>query len=180
MLQRTGHATEALRTFGVPPARGGRYALPFGTLVLGRLLDTMIGSVSKPKPAKGLSYVLKPSQLAKALSDAGIDCHVDLVYWMPQTGGSILEAHYWLPNENVAYPRVYVRAGVVPSASRLPASEALLVSALPQFVNWLQGILALPEDSPALHGTLYFNATYTDEGLFVTDQPKYKVRRRTG
>lgn len=139
----------------------------------------MIDSVSKPKLTKELSYVLKTSQLAKAFSDARLDCHVDLVYWVPQTGGSILEGHYWLPNENVAYPRVYVRAGVVPSASRLAASEVLLVSALPRFVSWLQGILALPCDSPGLRGTLYFNATYTMEGLVVTDQPKYKMRRRT-
>lgn len=135
-------------------------------------------SVSKPKLAKGLSYVLKTSQLAKALSDAGIDCHLDLVYWTPQSGGSILEGQYWLPNENVAYPRVYVRAGAVPSASRLSATEALLASALPQFVNWLQGIIALPDTSPALHGTLYFNATYTDQGLAVTSQPTFKVQTR--
>jgi len=139
----------------------------------------MIDSVSAPKLAKGLSYVLKTSQLAKALSATGIDCHVDLVYWVPQTGGSILEGHYWLPNEHVAYPRVYVRVGVVPSTLRLVASAALLVVALPQFVSWLQGILALPDHSPALHGTLYFNATYTEEGLVVTDQPKHKVRKGT-
>ena len=80
----------------------------------------MIESVSKPKLPKRLSYVLKTSQLEKAVLDAGIDCHLDLVYWQPQSGGSILEAHYWLPNENVAHPRVYVRAGVAPSELRLP------------------------------------------------------------
>src|SRR5689334_17374101 len=133
----------------------------------------MIDSITKPKLAKGLSYVLKTSQLAKALSDAGIDCHVNLVYWVPRCGGSILEGHYWLPNENVAYPRVYVRAGVVPWTSRATASEALLAKALPEFVRWLQGILALPDESPALNGTHYFNAAYTDNGLVVTDQPEY-------
>ncbi len=138
----------------------------------------MIDSVSKPKLAKGLSYVLKTSQLAKALLDVGIDCHVDLVYWAPQSGGSILEGHYWLPNENVPYPRVYVRAGAVPSASRAAASEALVDSALPEFVNWLKGILALPDESPALSGLLYFNATYTEQGLVITGQPKYKNRKR--
>jgi hypothetical protein len=138
---------------------------------------TMIDSVSKPKLAKGLSYVLKTSQLAKAMSDAGIDCHVDLAYWVPQSGGSILEGHYWLPNENVAWPRLYVRAGVIPSESRPAASEALLATALPQFVSWLQGILALPNESPALNGTLYFNAVYTEKGLVVTDQPKYGKRQ---
>jgi hypothetical protein len=139
----------------------------------------MIDSVSRPKLAKGLSYVLKTSQLAKAFSDAGIDCHVDLVYWVPRIGGSILEGHYWLPNENVPYPRVYVRAGVVPSPSRLAALEALLAIALPEFVRWLQGILALPDESPALNGTLYFNAAYTGKGLVVTDQPEHMVPRHT-
>jgi hypothetical protein len=139
----------------------------------------MIDSVSKRKLPKGLSYVLKTSHLEKALLDAGIDCHVDLVYWVPQSGNSILQGHFWLPNENVPHPRVYVRAGVVPKALRVAASEALLESALPQFLSWLQGILALPDQSPALHETLYFNAAYTEKGLVVTDQPKYKHRRST-
>ncbi len=138
----------------------------------------MIASVSKPKLAAGLSYVLKTSQLATALANAGIDCHVDLVYWAPQTLGSILEAHYWLPNEDISYPRVYVRAGLVSSLLRSAASEAL-VSALPQFVRWLQEIIALPDNSPALRGTLYFNATFTEQGLVVVDQPKYKLRKGT-
>lgn len=137
-------------------------------------LVEMIDFVSNPKPAKGLCYVLKVSQHAKALSDAGIDCHVDLVYWTPQSGGSILDGQYWLPNENVTYPRIYVRAGAVPSALRMSAMDALRVSALPQFVRWLQEIIALPDNSPALRGTLYFNATYTDDGLIVTNQPAYK------
>ena len=139
----------------------------------------MIDSVSKPKLAKGFSYVLKTSQLAKALADAQIDCHIDLVYWLSRSGSSILEAHYWLANENVSYPRVYVRAGAVPSASRLAASEAMLAAALPQFISWLQEILSLPDEAPALHGTLYFNAAYTENALVVTDQPRYKVRRRS-
>jgi len=138
----------------------------------------MIQTVSKPKLPKGLSYVLKTSQLEKALSEARIDCHVDLVYWLPQSGGSILEGNYWLANENVPHPRLYVRAGTVPSGLRAAASEALTESALPQFIDWLRGIIALPDKSPRLHETLYFNAAYTERGLVVTDQPKYKVQRR--
>lgn len=138
----------------------------------------MIDSVSRPKLPKGLSYALKTSQLAQALADAGIDCHVDLVYWVPQGGGSILEGAYWPPNENVPHLRIYVRAGVVPSALRQAAAEALRVTALPQFICLLGMILALPEDSPALAGSPYFNASYTAGGLAVTDQASYKVRRR--
>jgi hypothetical protein len=131
----------------------------------------MIDSISKPKLPKGLSYVLKTSQLAKVLSDAGIDCHIDLVYWLPQGGGSILEAEYWLPNDHVRYPRLYVRAGPVPSGLHAVASESLLASALPQFVRWLRTILALPGRSPALHGKPHFIAAYTVEGLAVGSQP---------
>ena len=135
----------------------------------------MIDSVSKPRAPKGLLYVLKTSQLEQALT--GIECHVDLNYWVPQGGGSILEGHYWLPNENVPHARVYVRAGVVPSALRSAASEALTDIALPEFVEWLREILQLPTGSPRLHETLYFNATYTADGLAITDKPQYKRRR---
>jgi hypothetical protein len=128
----------------------------------------MIDSVSKPKLPKGLSFVLKTSQLEQALSD--IDCHVDLVYWIPQGGGSILEGHYWLPNDNVPYSRVYVRAGAIPSALRFAASEALRESALPKFIGWLRGILALSDRSPALPTEPYFDAQYTAEGLTITHQ----------
>lgn len=153
----------------------------FGALVLGcslfMVLRSMIDSVSKPKLSRGRSYVLKTSQLAKVLSDARIDCHVDLVYWLPQCGRSILEAQYWLPNENVPYSRVYVRAGVVPTALRSAARDSLTKLALPQFVEWLREILALPDESPVLQMTPYFNVAYTEKGLVITNQPKYKVRR---
>lgn len=137
----------------------------------------MIDSVSKPKLLKGRSYVLKTSQLAKVLSDASIDGHVDLVYWVPQRSGSILEAQYWLPNENIPYSRVYVRAGAVPTALHSAACDSLTNLALPQFGEWLRGVLALPDDSPVLQMTPYFNAAYTEKGLVITNQPKYKVRR---
>ena len=133
----------------------------------------MIDNISKPKLAKGLSYVLKTSQLEKALLDARIECHISLVYWMPQSGGSILEGHYWLPNKKVSYPRVYVRAGVVPSALSSAASEVLMESALPKFIDWLAWIIALPERAQALEKDLYFNATYTEKELNITESPIY-------
>jgi hypothetical protein len=139
----------------------------------------VINSVSKPKLRDGLCYVLKTSQLAQALSEAQIDTAVDLRFWTPIGNGSILEAYYWLPNANVSYPRVYVRAGVVPLALRTAASGALAESALPAFIRWLQRIIELPDNSPELYGgELYFDAQYTENGLTITHQPVYKVRRR--
>jgi hypothetical protein len=135
----------------------------------------MIESISRPKLAKGRSYVLKTTQLADALAAAGIGWRVDLNYWSPRAGGSILEGHYWPPNENVPYPRVYVRAGSIPSALRAAAAEALRESALPRFIRWLEGLQALPDVSPTLAAEAYFNATYTAEGLSLTSQPVFMV-----
>ncbi|MFO0881683.1 MAG: hypothetical protein U0840_30665 [Gemmataceae bacterium] len=138
----------------------------------------MIESVSRPRLPKGRSYVLKTTQLADALAASGIDWRVDLVYWSPRAGGSILEGHYWPPSENVPYQRVYVRAGSVPSSLRPAAAEALRESALPQFIHWVEGLLALPDGSPALAAQAYFNATFTTEGLAITDRPVNMVPRR--
>jgi len=129
----------------------------------------MIESISRPKLPKGYSYVLKTTQLAEALAEAGIDWHFDLVYWLPPTGGSIFERHYWAPRENIPYPRVYVRAGAVTSSLRSAASAALREDALPRFICWVQGLMALPDGSPALAADPYFNATSTPDGLALTD-----------
>jgi hypothetical protein len=142
-----------------------------------RSTNDMIESISKPKLPKGLAYSLKTSQLVRALDDAGVDIHIDLVYWRPQVLGSILEAHYWLPNKNVPYPRVYVRAGCVPAVQRAAASESLSEAAIPQFIDWLTGILNSPANSTRLCGEPYFNATYINDRLSISYTPQYKRRR---
>lgn len=139
----------------------------------------MINSISKPKVRKGFAYVLKTSQLAQALSDAKIDCHVDLIYWTPTRGESILDVNYWLPHANVPYPRVYLRAGVVPLPLYPSASKALADTALPEFTRWLRNLVNLPETaSELLFGERYFNARYSEDGLSISYQPVYMVRRR--
>jgi hypothetical protein len=134
-------------------------------------------AIEKPKLPKGKLYVLKTSLLQAALEQAHIDCHVDLHYWVPQSGGSILEAHYWPPNANCSYTRVYVRAGVVPSSEHRAALESLVTSVLPAFIAWLSGIVALPKNSPALQGEPYFNATYNDGRIEISHEPRMKRRK---
>lgn len=124
--------------------------------------------IEKPRLPKGLSYVLKASMLEEALERAGIDCHVELRYWTPQAEGSVLEAHYWLPNEHVDHARVHVRAGAVSSAESAAAQQALEVEMLPAFIAWLSGVLALPAGSPLLHGEPYFNASFAGGKAAIT------------
>lgn len=124
--------------------------------------------IEKTRLPKGLAYALKASMLEAALERAGIDCHVEVRFWMPQEGGSVLEAHYWLPNEHVDHPRVHVRAGAVASTERAAAQAAVEEEILPAFIAWLTGVLALPAGSPLLHGEPAFNAVFAGGQAAVT------------
>jgi hypothetical protein len=125
--------------------------------------------VEKPKLPKGLSYALKTSFLQAELDKAQIDCYIHMIYWRPQSGHSILEAQYWLPNQNVPYARVYVRAGVVPSGLRMAASNAMVKIILPSFIEWLSRIIALPANSPVLHSEPFFNAGYDNGRVAISN-----------
>jgi hypothetical protein len=117
-------------------------------------------SVEKPPLSKKRSYVLKTSLLDTAVSAAALECHIDLKYWTPTVDGSILEAEYWLPNENVPYPRVYVRAGSLPREQRSAAAALLKTTVLPAFTQWLTRVVALPDNSPILLRGPEFVARY--------------------
>jgi hypothetical protein len=117
--------------------------------------------VEKPALSKKRSYVLKTSVLQTALADAKIDCHMIIRYWTPQIdNGSVLEGEYWLPNQNVPYARVYIRAGSLPKAERRDAFRWLERSVLPSFIQWLTKVLALPDNSPILSKGASFRALY--------------------
>ncbi len=124
-------------------------------------------SIKKPKIPKGLSYVLKTSLLEKALEARGLDCHVDLNYRIPRSGGSILEAFYCLPTTHNPNPWVYLRAGVVPSGQRKQAAEIMESLILVEFMEWLKKIYTLPANSTLWQGKLYFNASYDDGAVQI-------------
>ena len=127
-----------------------------------------------------MNYVLKTSQLEQALKKLEpkleeTNCQITLSYWMPQKENSIFEAHYWLPNHNVSYPRVYIRAGVVCSESRIKASIALVNEVLPNFLDWLEQIIT---KSSFVYENQYFDASYSLNELIINNKPKYKKKRQ--
>lgn len=73
----------------------------------------MITSIMKPKISSDYVFVLKTMQLEEILKNNNIKTDTVLVYWKPKVIGSILEAHYWLPNKSNPFNRLYIRAGVV-------------------------------------------------------------------
>jgi hypothetical protein len=114
--------------------------------------------VEKPPLSKKRSYVLRTSLLQAAVAAVRVGCHIDIKYFTPKVDGSILESEYWLPNENVPYPRAYVRAGSLPREERAEAVRALKV--LPAFAQWLAKVVSLPANSPILIRGPKFTATY--------------------
>ena len=130
--------------------------------------NMLIKSISKPKLPKGYAYILQSSQLNKLLSENHFSIHTDLIYWTPQVLGSIFEVHYWLPNENVQYTRLYIRAGALKSNDANMAKEAMINIVLPQFAIWLDKILKLPDNSPILNETPYFNAVFKENKIEIS------------
>jgi hypothetical protein len=134
--------------------------------------------IEKAKKPKHLSYVLKTSLLERVLRETDVKIDTHLIYWIPESGGSILEAFYWLPNENVSYPRLYMRAGVVPNQEHKKAFELLQNEALPTFAEWLTFLTALPDDSTLLNDELYFNVSYIEGHLKIEKSPLNKLLKR--
>ncbi|MEH7403653.1 hypothetical protein V7148_22115 [Gottfriedia acidiceleris] len=122
----------------------------------------MINSISKPKIPKNYKYILKTSQLEEVLKENKCTIHVDLEYWLPQKIGNILEVHYWLPNSNVPYSRLYIRAGALDNKDVHEAREVMIKTVYPEFIKWLEYYLKLPENAPQLFKKPYFCAVYEE------------------
>lgn len=95
------------------------------------------------KLPKGHSYPLKPSFLKEALTSAGIVIETHLT----RNPGNLFDAHFWPPNQNVPYERLYVRAGSVPIEEAANARHRVESYAVPILVKWVGDILALDQES---------------------------------
>lgn len=127
-----------------------------------------LNSISKPKLPKAYSYVLRSSQLNDLLISDSSAIHTDLVYWLPQIIGSILEVHYWLPNTRVPYPRLYVRAGALPKGDIQKARILMSNEVLPKFSIWLGDIQKQNNYTQYRSEALpYFNAVYHENGCNI-------------
>ncbi|BDD03880.1 hypothetical protein [Aureibacter tunicatorum] len=129
----------------------------------------MTFDIEKPKTWKGLSYVLKSSILKDEITSRGIECNVHLIYWTPQlnnqTDCSIIEAEYWLPNQNVEHGRFYIRSGVVPSSERKKVETILINEVLPKLIDWVE--IQVNTSIEATHRPGMFCAFYKEGELIL-------------
>ena len=136
---------------------------------MGRLdVIALINSISKEKIPSQYSYVLKTGLLEKLLADYSISIHIDLNYCYFKNMSCIFEAYYWLPNDNVPYDRLYIRAGALPKENTLLAREKLEKIVLPKFAVWTKNILALPYNSSLLKHNLHFDAVFRTNEVFIS------------
>ena len=101
--------------------------------------------IRKNKIPADFSYVLRTSALEAALRESGIVIDTSLNHGKSTP---YFTAYFWPPRPGIAYERLYLQAGSVPSVHARAAREHIESQVLPAFVVWLRGILALPENSP--------------------------------
>ena len=125
--------------------------------------------IEKPKTRKGFSYALKTSYLKTEVESHGLDCNIILVYWTPggdnTTDCSLIEAEFWVPNQNVDEYRFYIRAGVVPSTERKKAEAILINEVLPNLVEWMAREINQPSNYTKVPGK--FSASYRNGELVL-------------
>lgn len=134
-----------------------------------------INTITKPKIPKEYTYILKSTQLDNLLLKNKFNIYTDLTYWLPKEVGSIFEAHYWEPSNNISYQRLYIRAGALLKAESKQAREILSENVFPVFVNWLNMILRLENNSYYFNQQLYFEAIYINNRLELNINPEIKI-----
>ena len=128
----------------------------------------MISSITKAKIPTKYGFVLKTKQFEDLLKINEINVHIDLHYvYSTQNIGSIFEALFWLPNDNVPYNRLYIKAGVLSKEEIHQAREKMKEIVLPEFITWIKSILVLPNNSGYNKHNSFFFAKYNDNKLEI-------------
>ena len=126
--------------------------------------------ISKDKLAKGFSYALKTRQMENVLNDNNIDIYTQLSYCFNKGAEHmpILRIWYWVPSNKISYERLYVRAYAVQNKQVAHAREKLLEDVFPEFIAWIEPILASPEDSTLRINDSCFTAFYEDGSIAIS------------
>ncbi|EKR89880.1 hypothetical protein LEP1GSC163_0362 [Leptospira santarosai str. CBC379] len=101
--------------------------------------------IQKDKIPKGFSYLFKTSDLIAAYDSAEIKIETILRY---SPGNEYLRVDFWPPNPNINHERLYIVVGIVPSQFAHLVRESMKSKILPEFIEWVTGLLSLPTNSP--------------------------------
>ncbi len=100
--------------------------------------------IEKAKLPKDMSYPLQSSILETEFlaHDICLDAH------LVQGGSShLLECFFWPPNPNNNHERIYIRTSATPSVRSHELRLFINDSVIPELIDWIKKILALPPNS---------------------------------
>jgi hypothetical protein len=100
---------------------------------------------SRDRIPKDMSFPVKFSMLECALKLAGLDIEVSINF---RNSKREFDVYFWPPNANVHHERLYIVIGTVPSIHAQAARALVTGQIVPEMISWLEGILALPHQSP--------------------------------
>ncbi|MBE9597980.1 hypothetical protein [Pedobacter sp. MC2016-24] len=132
-------------------------------------------TVNKPKVPKGLSYIIKSSQLKALFEELKLDIDVSVNYSVSKEGPEgirVFECLYWLPNMNVSYDRLYITIGTV-NISNKEKISILLKELFPKFKEWILFLLSQPENSTLIKHDSYIRANFINDEFVLKSEPDY-------
>lgn len=132
-------------------------------------------TINKPKVPKGLTYIIKSSQLKELFEELKLDIDVSVNYHVSKEGSDgirVFECRYWLPNMNVPYDRFYITIGTV-SVSNKDKISILLKGLFPKFKEWILFLMSQPENSTFLKHNSYIRANFTNDEFVLESEPDY-------
>lgn len=115
--------------------------------------------VEKGKLPYGFSYGLNTKNLKNLMIEAEINIEVTVSYSHSKI---FFDAQYVRPNRNVDHERILVRVGSVKSEDRRGAKQYVEHSVLPEFIEWVSGLVSLPKNSTKFsdHSFVYFRRDF--------------------
>ena len=108
--------------------------------------------ITKHKLPKGFTYPLKSSLLQAACEDNGIELPITLRY---HPDANLFVADYFFPSTWQDYERISILSGSVISHDSLDAREHMSKSVIPGFIDWVDELINLPENSSKFTGHIF-------------------------
>lgn len=132
------------------------------------ILNTNI-KIDKPNAAKGLSYILKTSDITSLFEQLGVKSDINITYYgrKPLIDGRIFECHFIFYRSMPAC--YYIHISAVKSEERKIKHELLYEILKKEFLLWLKYISNLSKNNPDLtigiqHDKMFF-WVLVDDGI---------------
>lgn len=128
--------------------------------------------IDRDKLPKGQGYPIRTGQLEELFAQQGWTIWADLSYSPAGISESICCVHFYLPGWNIPHMRIFVSVSSFPREVIPAIREQLEPLLFPRLAGWLNGILALPQNSPLLVSGRSFHAKFRERQVEIVESEK--------